>query len=69
LVALATAMVIIIGGRRVHAGDLTIDEAAVSIVAVVDRFGLQAVEEPPLPERVAVDDLGVVCWMAVLPPA
>jgi hypothetical protein len=52
---------------RVHAGDLTIDEAAVAIVGVVEQFGLQAVEEPPLPQRVTVDDLGVVCWMAVLP--
>jgi superfamily II DNA or RNA helicase len=53
----------------VHAGDLTIDEAAVAIVGVVEQFGLQAVEEPPLPQRVTVDDLGVVCWMAVLPPS
>ena len=53
----------------VHARDLTIDEAAVAIVAVVEQFGLQAVEEPALPQRVTVDDLGVVCWMAVLPPS
>jgi hypothetical protein len=38
----------------------------VAIVGVVGRFGLQAVEEPALPERVTVDDLGVVSWMAVL---
>ena len=30
----------------VHAGDLTIDEAAVAIVGVVEQFGLQAVEPP-----------------------
>jgi hypothetical protein len=54
---------------RVHAGDLTIDEAAVAIVGVVEQFGLQAVEEPPLPQRITVDDLGVVCWMAVLAPS
>jgi hypothetical protein len=53
---------------RVAAGDLTIDQAAAAIVGVVDQFGLQAVEESPLPERVTVDDLGVVCWMAVLRP-
>jgi hypothetical protein len=52
----------------VRAGDRTIDEAAVAIVAVVDDFGLQVVEEPALPQRVGIDDLGVVCWMAVLPP-
>jgi superfamily II DNA or RNA helicase len=52
---------------RVHAGELTLDEAAVLIVAVVTEFGLQAVEEPALPQRVTIDELGVVCWMAVLP--
>lgn len=51
----------------VHDGDLTIDEAAVSIVELVQQFGLQPVQEPPLPLRVTVDDLGVVCWMVVLP--
>ena len=51
----------------VHAGDLTSDQAALAIVDVVDQFGLQAVEE--LPQRVTLDDLGVVCWMAVLPPS
>jgi hypothetical protein len=39
----------------------------VASVGVVEQFGRQAVEEPPLPQRVTVDDLGVVCWMAVLP--
>jgi hypothetical protein len=53
----------------VHVGDVMVDEAAVAIVGVVEQFGLQVVEEPPLPERVTVDDLGVVCWMAVLPPS
>jgi hypothetical protein len=41
----------------------------VSIVTVVQQFGLQPVEEPALPQRIAVDDLGVVCWMAVLQPS
>jgi hypothetical protein len=53
----------------VHAGDLTVDDAAAAIVALVEQFGLQAVEEPALPRRVTIDELGVVCWMAVLPPA
>ena len=52
----------------VHAGDLTIDQAAAAIVAVVEQFGLQPVEEPALPQRVTTDELGVVCWIAVLPP-
>ena len=42
------------------------DEAARRIVDVVEAFGLQPVpvEEPP--REIDVDDLGVVCWMAVL---
>ncbi len=50
----------------VHAGELTLDDAAAAIVAVVEQFGLQGIEEPVLPQRVTADDLGVVCWMAVL---
>jgi superfamily II DNA or RNA helicase len=42
------------------------DEAAAEIVSVVEQFGLQRVEAPPLVERVSADELGVVCWMAVL---
>jgi len=49
------------------AGEISRDEAAVRIVAVVQEFGLQPVEAPPLPETIGADDLGVVCWMAVLP--
>jgi len=51
----------------VLAGHVTIDEAAIAIVAVVEQFGLRPVDEPALPRRVTADDLGVVCWMAVLP--
>ncbi|MEX2193740.1 MAG: hypothetical protein WD844_00505 [Thermoleophilaceae bacterium] len=54
--------------ERVLAGDLSADEAAAEIVSVVGEFGLQPVEPPPLPEKIGIDDLGVVCWMAVLPP-
>lgn len=52
---------------RVLGAEITLDEAAVQIVAVVQDFGLQPVEPPPLPEKIGEDDLGVVCWMAVLP--
>jgi hypothetical protein len=52
----------------VHAGASTLDDAAVAIVAVVEQFGLQGIEEPSVPQRVTADDLGVVCWMAVLAP-
>jgi hypothetical protein len=39
------------------------------VVEVVDAFGLRAVEPPPPLEVITEDDLGVVCWMAVLPSA
>lgn len=55
--------------EAVRAGTINLDAAAAGIVQVVQRFGLRGVEEPPLPSQVTVDDLGVVCWMAVLPPA
>jgi hypothetical protein len=54
---------------HVEAGELTLDQAATQIVAVVEELGLRSVE-PPLPAApVTADDLGVVCWMAVLPAA
>jgi hypothetical protein len=53
--------------QRVHTGELDLDGAAAEIVAVVGQFGLRPVEPPSLPEPITVDDLGVVCWMAVLP--
>jgi hypothetical protein len=46
--------------------EISRDEAAGRVVALVEDFGLRPVEPPPLPERIEVDDLGVVCWMAVL---
>ncbi len=53
---------------RLRAGELNLDDCAREIVAVVvERFGLRAVRELPLPRKITVDDLGVVCWMAVLP--
>ena len=52
---------------RVLARRISRDEAAAEIVQVVQDFGLQPVEPPPLPEKITVDELGVVCWMVVLP--
>ena len=52
---------------RVLAAQISRDEAAQEIVRVVDDFGLQPVESPALPEKITADQLGVVCWMAVLP--
>ncbi len=43
------------------------DAAAAAIVKVVEGFGLRPIEPPPLPEKITVADLGVVCWMVVLP--
>lgn len=53
--------------RSVDAGELTLDGAAERIVAVVRELGLRPVDPPPLLERIDVEDLGVVCWMGVLP--
>jgi superfamily II DNA or RNA helicase len=52
---------------RVLGAAISRDEAASEIVRVVQDFGLQPVEAPPLPEKVTEGQLGVVCWMAVLP--
>jgi superfamily II DNA or RNA helicase len=49
------------------AGRLSPNEAAERIVAVVRNAGLRPVTLEDLPEPVEVDDLGVVCWIAVLP--
>ena len=51
---------------RVRSGLITLDDAAAAIVAVVVEFGLRAVAESPLPTAISADELGVVCWMAVL---
>ncbi len=45
------------------------NEAAARVVELVERLGLQPVELEDLPEPITEDDLGVVCWTAVLPPA
>lgn len=52
---------------RVVGGGLTLDDALVAIVGVVADFGLRPVAPPPLPRRIEPDELGVVCWMGVLP--
>ena len=51
----------------VQDGLISRDEAAVKIVEVVENFGLRAVEPPPPLEVITEDDIGVVCWMVVLP--
>ncbi|MEX2211239.1 MAG: helicase-related protein [Gaiellaceae bacterium] len=44
------------------------NEAAAQVVALVRRLGLRAVEAEEAPEPITEDDVGVVCWLAVLPP-
>ncbi len=53
---------------RVVQGTESRDDAARAVVDVVESFGLQPVEPPPLLDPVDEDDIGVVCWMAVLGP-
>jgi hypothetical protein len=43
------------------------DEAARRVVATVQTFGLQPIEPPPSVEPITEEDIGVVCWIAVLP--
>lgn len=52
---------------RVVQGVTSRDEAARLIVDVVETFGLQPVEPPPLLDPIDEEGVGVVCWMAVLP--
>lgn len=48
-------------------GRITRNDAAAQIVELVDRLGLQPVSLDDVPEPITEDDLGVVCWLAVLP--
>jgi superfamily II DNA or RNA helicase len=43
------------------------NEAAARVVELVDRLGLQPVSLDDLPEPIEAEDVGVVCWMVVLP--
>ena len=40
--------------------------AAKRIVEIVEKFGLRKVDAAAEPEEITVEDVGVVCWMAVL---
>jgi superfamily II DNA or RNA helicase len=48
---------------------ISASEAAAQVVQLVDRLGLQPVALDDVPAPIAEDDLGVVCWMVVLPVA
>lgn len=49
-------------------GHLLPNDAAVRIVELVRRLGLRALERDVVPEPITEEDVGVVCWMAILPP-
>jgi Helicase conserved C-terminal domain/PLD-like domain/SNF2-related domain len=53
--------------RAVSAREFSRDQAAERIVAVVQEFGLTPVPPPPPLEPITEDDVGVVCWMRILP--
>jgi hypothetical protein len=52
--------------RRLTDAAISRDDAAAEIVGVVERFGLRPAAPPLAPEPITIDDLRVVCWMAVL---
>ena len=52
--------------RRVASRELSRDQAAQAIVALVDEYGLTPVEPPPLLAPITEEDIGVVCWMQIL---
>ena len=53
--------------RSLDDDSITPDEAARQVVAVVEFHGLRAVDAAPPAPQITENDLGVVCWMAVLP--
>ncbi len=53
--------------RQVTAGLVSRDQAAQDIVGVVNDFGLTTVEAPPTLAPITDSDVGVVCWMQILP--
>ena len=53
--------------RSLDRDTIDVDEAARQVVAVVEFHGLRAVDAPPPTPQITEDDLGVVCWMTVLP--
>lgn len=55
--------------REVSALQISREQAAERVVAVVREFGLTPVPPAPPLEPITEDDVGVVCWMRVLPGA
>jgi superfamily II DNA or RNA helicase len=55
--------------RQVVEGHLSRDQAAQAIVDTVGEYGLTRVEPPPPLAPITESDVGVVCWVQVLPYA
>lgn len=53
--------------RGVAERRLSRDRAAEGVIAVTREFGLTPVPPPPVLTPITEDDVGVVCWMRVLP--
>lgn len=52
--------------RHLGGEQIARNEAARRVIAVVDSFGLRSVADAPVHDPITADDIGVVCWMAVL---
>ena len=55
--------------RSLEGGEIGNAEAARRIAETVEAFGLRPVDPPPALTPITKDNIGVVCWMAVLPPS
>ena len=54
--------------RSLEEGEIGNAEAAHRITEIVKTFGLRPIDPPPALTPITQDNIGVVCWMAVLPP-
>lgn len=52
--------------HRLGEGEISRDQAALAIIELVEAHGLRPVDPLATPDPVTEEDLGVVCWMAVL---
>ena len=55
--------------RAYESGGMSVTDCARRILDVVARFGLRPVQVSQAPEPIGEDDLGVVCYQVVMPPA
>lgn len=53
--------------RRLAARELSRDQAAEEVVNLVGEYGLTPFEPPPPLAPITEEDVGVVCWMQILP--